>query len=278
MLSGRLIKEARLRSALTQAELGKRLNRPQSVIGRWERGEVLPSLETEREVIRACGLELAMELRVYDDSYRKQASELLPISPRERLRIMVSSANEVEGLARQLRAAKQGIEADVSQQIFDPVSIFQTLHKSNYVLIGQLAGVIRGSPILPTDFEIAIVPAEGKKNFDQIRFALRKFGGELWQRDCNPAIVLPRNKRPYPDAERWIFEQNSAVVALVNLPHGTRGYADLSRQASWMAVTSKLKVQVATLLDLARMADAALRPAERSGLVAFRATAELQNS
>jgi hypothetical protein len=32
------------------------------VIGRWERGEVRPSLETLREVIRAAGLELGFAL------------------------------------------------------------------------------------------------------------------------------------------------------------------------------------------------------------------------
>ena len=44
MISGDLIKEARLRAGLTQTELGARLGKAQSVIARWERDEVSPSL------------------------------------------------------------------------------------------------------------------------------------------------------------------------------------------------------------------------------------------
>ena len=56
MISGDLLREARLRAGLSQAELARRAGKPTSVIGRWERGEVKPSLETLRDVIRAAGL------------------------------------------------------------------------------------------------------------------------------------------------------------------------------------------------------------------------------
>jgi hypothetical protein len=68
MRSGDLIREARLRAGLTQAELGERIDQPQSVVGRWERGAVTPSFETLREVIRGCGLELSFHLSKLDDS------------------------------------------------------------------------------------------------------------------------------------------------------------------------------------------------------------------
>lgn len=58
MISGDLLLEARRRAGLSQAELARRAGKPVSSIGRWERGEVLPSLETLRELIRACDLEL----------------------------------------------------------------------------------------------------------------------------------------------------------------------------------------------------------------------------
>jgi hypothetical protein len=38
------------------------------VIARWEGSEVQPSLETLREVIRACGLDLSFHLSRFDDS------------------------------------------------------------------------------------------------------------------------------------------------------------------------------------------------------------------
>jgi transcriptional regulator with XRE-family HTH domain len=62
MISGDLLREARRRAGLSQAELARRAGKPTSVIGRWERGEVKPSLETLRELIGACGLELGVQL------------------------------------------------------------------------------------------------------------------------------------------------------------------------------------------------------------------------
>ena len=54
MGSADLLRTARLRAGLTQAELGRAVGRPQSAIARWEAGRVQPSLETLRELIRAC--------------------------------------------------------------------------------------------------------------------------------------------------------------------------------------------------------------------------------
>ena len=56
VVSGDLLREARLRAGLSQAELARRAGKARSAIGRWERGEVLPSFETLRELVRACGL------------------------------------------------------------------------------------------------------------------------------------------------------------------------------------------------------------------------------
>ncbi len=85
MVSGDLLREARLRAGLTQAELGRRVGRPQSQIARWERGDVKPSLETLRELIRACGLDLWFRLGNYDDSYLAQINRALDMTPIERL-------------------------------------------------------------------------------------------------------------------------------------------------------------------------------------------------
>ena len=85
MISADLLKEARLRAGITQAELGRRVKRSQSQIARWERGDVKPSLETLRELIRACGLELTLGMANYDDSYLLDINEQLARSPAERV-------------------------------------------------------------------------------------------------------------------------------------------------------------------------------------------------
>lgn len=85
MISADLLREARLRSGLTQKELGQRVGRPQSQIARWETGRVEPSLETLSRLIRACGLELTYELANYDDSYVPYIERLLELTPQRRI-------------------------------------------------------------------------------------------------------------------------------------------------------------------------------------------------
>jgi transcriptional regulator with XRE-family HTH domain len=85
VISGDLLREARKRAGLTQAELGRRVGKPQSSIARWESGDVKPSLETLRELIRACGLELTFAIANYDDSYIPYIHEALRWTPQHRL-------------------------------------------------------------------------------------------------------------------------------------------------------------------------------------------------
>jgi transcriptional regulator with XRE-family HTH domain len=84
MVSGDLIREARLRAGLTQLELGQRLGKPQSVIARWERDNVLPSMDTVREVVRACDLDLTFHLSRFDDSNATIIEQHLRMTTAER--------------------------------------------------------------------------------------------------------------------------------------------------------------------------------------------------
>lgn len=103
MISADLLREARLRAGLTQAELGRRLNRSQSQIARWERGDVKPSLETLRELIRACGLELTFGLASYDDSYDEWIERYLALPIEERIEQAFARAAEVRELQEAAR-------------------------------------------------------------------------------------------------------------------------------------------------------------------------------
>jgi transcriptional regulator with XRE-family HTH domain len=108
VISGDLLREARLRAGLSQAELGRRVRRPQSVIGRWERGQVLPSLETLRKLVRACGLELCFRLARHDDSYAAHIERMLDLTPAERVEHAVARARTYRRLRAQLDRARDG--------------------------------------------------------------------------------------------------------------------------------------------------------------------------
>ncbi|MGD0747946.1 MAG: helix-turn-helix transcriptional regulator [Acidimicrobiales bacterium] len=84
MVSGELIREARLRAGLTQTELGERIGQPQSVVARWERGAVIPSFETLRRAIRGCDLELSFHLSRLDESTPLIIDEHLRMTSAER--------------------------------------------------------------------------------------------------------------------------------------------------------------------------------------------------
>jgi transcriptional regulator with XRE-family HTH domain len=84
MISGDLIREARLRAGLTQAQLGSRLGKAQSVIARWEGSDVEPSLETVREVVRACGFDLSFHISRFDDSNVTIIDQHLQMTPAQR--------------------------------------------------------------------------------------------------------------------------------------------------------------------------------------------------
>src|SRR5918996_6170737 len=85
MQGGPLIREARLRAGLTQAQLAKRTGRERSVIARWEQGAVAPSVDTLLTLVEACGFDLPLELvpakAVDDQRLRKN----LLLSPERRV-------------------------------------------------------------------------------------------------------------------------------------------------------------------------------------------------
>ena len=86
-----LIREARLRSGLSQAELGRRVNRDRAQIARWERDTVQPSFETLRELLRACGFDLSPTLvtTTADPNDDEKLQERLRLTPHERLEAML---------------------------------------------------------------------------------------------------------------------------------------------------------------------------------------------
>ena len=62
MTAAQLIREARLRAGLTQAELAARLGRERAQVARWEIGAQEPSFANLRSVVEACGFTLKVEI------------------------------------------------------------------------------------------------------------------------------------------------------------------------------------------------------------------------
>lgn len=62
-----LIREARRRAGLSQAELAARVGTSQPAIARYERARSMPDISTLHRIVQACGLELRLELTERDE-------------------------------------------------------------------------------------------------------------------------------------------------------------------------------------------------------------------
>ena len=108
MISGDLIREARRRAGLTQRQLAERAGKAPSVIGRWERGEVKPPLETVVELIRACGLDLGFGIYESDDGHDLALIlQALRRTPAERVETMLNFVRFVDRRQNQISSGER---------------------------------------------------------------------------------------------------------------------------------------------------------------------------
>ena len=66
-----LVREARTRAGLTQAELARRVSTSQPAIARIEAGRSQPSFDRVVALVRACGFDLDVGLAVIDEQRRR---------------------------------------------------------------------------------------------------------------------------------------------------------------------------------------------------------------
>lgn len=105
MRAAALVREARKRAGLTQAELASRLDVPQSTVARWERATMAPSFDNVVRVARACGLELETRLVARDEALAFLIGEYLRLTPAERLAQNSHVVDFVAGARHRSRAA-----------------------------------------------------------------------------------------------------------------------------------------------------------------------------
>jgi transcriptional regulator with XRE-family HTH domain len=114
---------ARRRAGLSQQELGDRLGRPQSTIGRWETGAIDLGFDAVLEAVRACGEQLTIGLASADDSWVPLIFEQLQRTPTQRL-AHVGGGDRVSVLDE---LADAGVRA---------------------IIVGETAGALHGWPLL----------------------------------------------------------------------------------------------------------------------------------
>ena len=83
---GALIREARERARLTQADPARSASTSQPAIARYEVGQARPRLETAERCVEACGFRLRIELEPRSSQRRAAAEVALARSVEDRLR------------------------------------------------------------------------------------------------------------------------------------------------------------------------------------------------
>jgi transcriptional regulator with XRE-family HTH domain len=91
MRTGELIRSARNRAGLSQAELAERLGMPVSSIARWETDRVEPGFSKLRRVLQACGFDIPPVLVPFkrDPEREARVQEVQRLTPEERLAAMM---------------------------------------------------------------------------------------------------------------------------------------------------------------------------------------------
>jgi len=92
MSGGVVIREARRRARISQAELARRLGTKQSVVARWETLATAPTVESVAAAARACGFDLDLRLRPVDADQERVITEQRMRSPADRVASVVNVA------------------------------------------------------------------------------------------------------------------------------------------------------------------------------------------
>jgi transcriptional regulator with XRE-family HTH domain len=106
MRGSSLVKEARRRAGLSQAELAARVGTTQSAIARLESGATAPSLERVTDLVRACGFDLEVELVPRDDAAVAAARRNRHLTLEERLQKATDVAAFIDTGRRAVAASR----------------------------------------------------------------------------------------------------------------------------------------------------------------------------
>lgn len=135
-------------------------------------------------------------------------------------------------------------------------------HGVDFVVVGGIAGVARGSAYMTEDLDIAY--ARDPDNLNRLAAALTELGARL--RGAPPDIPFLLDAETLRQGAHFTFDTARGPLDILDRPAGSPSYEELKRRAGEPLDVDGLPVFVASLDDLIAMKEATGRP--RDALVA----------
>lgn len=151
----------------------------------------------------------------------------------------------------------------------DPELLIRTLaqHRVDYVLIGALAARLYGFPRVTADADLT--PSTEPDNLARLAAALRELDARIYTETVPEGLDFDCSAAMLARAEMWNLVTRAGRVDLAFQPSGTRGYAELAREAVHFEVYG-VDLTVARLEDILRSKEAAGRPKDRQDALLMR--------
>jgi hypothetical protein len=156
---------------------------------------------------------------------------------------------------------------------FEPGQILRALeaHHVRYVVVGAIAAIAAGAPILTTDLDVT--PERSHENLERLVLALRDLDAKLRSQSAPDGMPFPIEAEMLATADSWTLSTRVGDLDLMFLPSGTRGYDDLRSGARRERIAG-VTVPVAALADVIRSKEAANREKDAMQLPILRRTLE----
>jgi hypothetical protein len=162
----------------------------------------------------------------------------------------------------------------MSRDVFDPDRLLATLvdHEVRFVVIGGLAGNLRGTPVVTYDLDVCY--ARERADRERMAVALSELHASLRVARDDGELQFPLDARALALGDTFTLRTDFGPFDILGTPSGTRGYDDLAAGATQFEVADGVVVMVASVEDLIRMKRASARTKDIAQLAHLEALEE----